>query len=331
MHSGRKYSTFQTIKWTKLPILVFATWSTVITVAHETFQLYNLQIPWLPISLIGVVLAFYLAFKNNSAYDRLWEARKIWGGIVNYSRTWAIFVINTPSYPPHERDKKIKEFIYTHFAWVTALRYALRQPRPWEHQDRDSKTKRTMFFVPELRVSEEDVLNNYLDAEQLAVTMGKTNKCTHLLAVQSENLKKLKESGAIDSFEYVKMTSLLEELFNLQGNCERIKNFPLPRQYASTSMMFVKFFIVLLPLGMIGEFTQIGHGWAWLAIPFGTLISWLFYTMELIGDHSENPFEGLANDVPISTLAVTIEADLKAMIDDDTPTAECPVHKKIVF
>ena len=95
--------------------------------------------PWLPLGVLGTAISFIISFKNNASYDRLWEARKIWGGIVNTSRTWTLmirdFIDNT-----HAKNalstaelKEIKrEIIHRHIAWLTALRYQLRAEKPWE-------------------------------------------------------------------------------------------------------------------------------------------------------------------------------------------------------
>ena len=81
-------------------------------------------------------------------------------------------------------------------------------------------------------------------------------------------------------------------------------------------MVFTWIFILLLPFGMLGEFAKMGHHMQWLAIPFCVLISWVFITMEQIGDNSEDPFEGFVNDVPMTALCRTIEIDLREMLGE---------------
>ena len=116
-------------------------------------------------------------------------------------------------------------------------------------------------------------------------------------------------------------------MFTLQGKSERIKNFPYPRQYASLSYHFVWIFTMMLPLGIIPEFSRLGlelsndypmlsDYFVWLAVPFCATVSWVFNTMERIGRNGENPFEGTPNDVPISTIARGIEIDMRQQLGE---------------
>jgi putative membrane protein len=114
----------------------------------------------------------------------------------------------------------------------------------------------------------------------------------------------------------MELQKLLNDFYTHQGKCERIKKFPLPRQYGSMSFVFVGIFIFLLPLGMVSEFHKLGEYSAWFSIPFTILVGWVYLMMELIGDYSENPFEGLANDIPMLSLCRVIEIDLKQMLGE---------------
>ena len=124
----------------------------------------------------------------------------------------------------------------------------------------------------------------------------------------------------------MELQKLLNDFYVFQGQCERIKKFPLPRQYANASLVFVWIFIFLLPLGMISEFAKLGPYGVWLSIPFTVLIGWVFVTMELVGDYSENPFEGLGNDIPMLSICRAIEIDLGEMLGErDLPPPIEPI------
>ena len=120
----------------------------------------------------------------------------------------------------------------------------------------------------------------------------------------------------------MELENVIKELFTLQGKSERIKNFPYPRQFATLNHFFMWVFVLLLPLALVPQFADIGikisghHPvigklFIWFSVPIFTIVSWIFHTMERIGRTGDNPFEGTANDVPISTIARGIEIDLR--------------------
>lgn len=115
----------------------------------------------------------------------------------------------------------------------------------------------------------------------------------------------------------MQLQSLIASLYDDQGMAERIKNFPFPRQYASTALWLTLVFCLLLPLGMLDLFAGVAGLMWWLSIPLTAVVIWVFFLMEKIGDYSENPFEGTYNDVPITSIARGIEIDLREMIGDE--------------
>jgi putative membrane protein len=207
------------------------------TVLYQVFHWHWLALPWLPIALIGTAVAFVVGFKNNAAYDRLWEARKIWGGIVNTSRTWGImvkdYVSNTHAkekLSEHELRAIHLELYQRHFAWLTALRYQLREPKPWEaiYKIHNQEYKNKYLTVEEHETKLADTIKQYLQAHEYDLVMSKTNKVAQILALQSENLKKLLDKGLIEDFRHMEMERVLVELYNQQGASERIKKLPIP-------------------------------------------------------------------------------------------------------
>lgn len=328
--------------WTRWETLKFLGLALVVALLYEALGLSWLKLPWTPIALIGTAVAFLIGFQNNAAYGRIWEARKIWGGIVNYSRSWAMMVKDTVSNEyatDNATDEDLKAHISTlvhrHIAWLTALRYAMRANKPWE-VFRESKTNREweeFIRIPENDTPLEEELGKVLSKEELDYVLSKTNKSAALLSLQSKHLRHLKEGGHLWEFSFLELEGILTELFTLQGKSERIKNFPYPRQYATLSYDFVLVFILLLPFGIIPEFSEIGRQlmeshpaigkwFVWAGVPFTAIISWIFHTMMRIGTVGENPFEGSANDVPISTIARGIEVDLREMLDE--PAEQIP-------
>ena len=334
MQAGRRYTFFQTANWTRKFILIFLVVGTIPVVIYELLNIKWLAtvVPWQPISLVGIAVAFYLGFKNNSSYERLWEARKIWGGIVNASRTYTImardFVTNEHAKEPRSKEELWsihKTLVHRHIAWLYALTYQLRMVKPWEHNDKNAQDFRKNFGTT-YDISLFENLKPYLSAEEYSYIMTKGNKASHLISLQSKHLQKLKQAGLIEDFRHMELENMLKEFYELQGKSERIKNFPFPRQYASVNYFFVWIFIFLLPLAMLGIFANLEPSYlVWLCIPTTTLISWVFHTMEMIGDYSENPFEGLYNDVPITSMARGIEIDIRQMLEEtDLPEPYTP-------
>jgi putative membrane protein len=290
-------------------------------------------IPWLPVSLIGTAVAFYVGFKNNQAYDRSWEARKIWGGITNTSRSFAssvrAFVSDEFSgrpVTPEKINEEIKTIIYRHIAWLYALKHSMWQRTKWEHQKRVNVWYRKYFEKHFKYGSFEDELSPFLSNEEHEWIRTKQNAPVQLLDKQSQHLARLKREGLIDDFRQMELQKYITELYGEQGRSERIKNTPLPRQYATSSTIFIIIFNILLPFGMISEFNKLGEGMLWLLIPFNVVVSWVFSLMEYIGDYSENPFEGLVNDVPVLTIIRNIKIDLKDMLEEkDLPEKIQPI------
>jgi len=324
MQAGRRYSLRQTLYWGKKYIIIFIIADAIPVLLYHFLELSWLSIPWQPISLIGIAVAFYLGFKNNSSYERLWEARKIWGGIVNASRSFTVmardFIHNEGSnvvLKDAELNIIRKRLVYRHIAWLHALSIELRKVMNWEHQGGRDRWFRKEFDM-EYDPKKLEKLKDYLSEEDYAYVMQKGNKPSHLLSLQTKDLMEQRINGPLEHFRHLEMQNMITELYTLQGQSERIKNFPFPRQYATVNYFFVVLFIILLPFGMLNVFVNQPVGWlVWLSIPFSVIGSWVFWTMEMIGDYSENPFEGLYNDVPIASMATGIEIDIRQMLDEE--------------
>lgn len=213
-----------------------------------------------------------------------------------------------------------------HLAWIHALRHVLLQPRSWEHNRLFDTTDRAATLRDLNAPAVEVELARFLNADAVREALAFRNPAVQLITAQTKQLNDLHQAGLLDTYRHVELQRIIAELVNEQGRAERIKNFPFPRQYGAFSSVFVIIFIMLVPLGLVFEFSRVDPALAWVTIPISVLISWVFVTMELIGDYSENPFEGLMNDIPMFTMARGIETDLRQMIGDtDLPEAPKPV------
>lgn len=312
MYIKRNYGFWMTFGWSRKPFILGLIYAAVITTAYY-FSNVNISLPWQPISVIGITVAFYLGFKNNSSYDRTWEARKIWGSIVNNSRTFGAAVIAFLR-GDHSVEHK-RELIYRHIAWLTALRYQLRLSRPWEHTEERIKDINPNI-CEEYYENLDGEMVNFITHDEFEFYKGKSNIASQILAKQATRLQELREEEYFDDFRHMEFHQLIRSFYEDQGKSERIKNFPFPRQYASTTLWLSLVFSLFVPFGMLDLFNSKGDGWVWISIPMSALIIWVFFLMEKIGDYSENPFEGTYNDVPISSIARTIEIDLREMLED---------------
>lgn len=340
MHTKKRYTAFEMAMWTRYETLLFVVIIAAWVAAYYFLNLSWFKIPWTPLALIGTAVAFVIGFQNNAAYGRIWEARKIWGGIVNTSRTFGMFLQDMvtnehakSAFSEEQLQSEIKTLTYRHIAWMTALRHAMRMSKPWETAVHHKADKAWGIKPPEFDANLVDDLRPYISQTDLEHVMGKNNKQTALLYQQSHHLKKLKEQGIIWEFSFLELEAILQEFFTLQGKSERIKNFPYPRHFATLNHFFMWIFVLLLPLALVPQFAEIGNEikntfpmigdlFVWFCIPFYVIVAWVFHTMERIGRTGENPFEGTANDVPISTIARGIEIDLRQNLGE--PNEDIP-------
>lgn len=316
MHTGRSYKTAEFLFWTRRSIFWLLIWSAIPTVLYQVAGWKWLAIPWPVAALLGTATAFIVGFKNLQTYNRTWEARQIWGAAMSGSRSWAMMCRDFI-----EDANRSKEIIYRHFAWLTALRYQLRAGRTWENTDKSyNKEYKRFYTIPEKEIPLEEELLKYITSEELNGISTKNNKAVQLLGLQSDALRKLYHDGLVDNFRFMGMHDKLTQFSDHQGRSERIKNFPYPRQYATISALLVKLFCLLLPFALLGEFTK--PGMVWLVIPFSVLISWVYTSLDQVGESTENPFEGSANDVPISQLSRNVEIDIRELLGEvDLPPA----------
>lgn len=275
-------------------------WSALVWTLHALSPLH-LVMSFTPIGVLGSALAIFIAFRNNSAYGRWWEARQIWGGIVNSSRVLARLTITfseSHSHQPGYSAERSKAFqrstVMKCIAWVHALRLHLRGQELWEE------------------------IRPYLDEREFLELRSKQNKPNYLQLLIGREIYTAMANGTLGGFDSFQMEGQLLALANYQGAAERIKNTPLPRQYDYFTRMFVLLFAFLLPFGLLGLF-EAGTlvDLSWLVIPLSTVLSGVFVIMERTGAANEDPFENLITDVPMTALCNTIERDLKEILGEE--------------
>ena len=190
MYTKKVYKAKDMALWTRFETLLFFVYVTVLNTLYFFFELEWIRIPWTPLALIGTAVAFVIGFQNNAAYGRIWEARKIWGGIVNTSRTWGMYLQDmitneyaTEKIPDSKIQEEVRALTYRHIAWMTALRHAMRADKPWEtvKHERSNQDWSTIMSPPEWQANPTDDLAPYLSEYELNDALNKDNKQTALL------------------------------------------------------------------------------------------------------------------------------------------------------
>ncbi|MCK6609570.1 MAG: hydrogenase [Bacteroidia bacterium] len=255
------------------------------------------SIPFSVAAILGSALAIFIAFRNNSAYSRWWEARTQWGGIVNSSRVLARLIITFTDSHAHqanysqERSEKFKrEMIYLQLAWVNALRIQLRGQQSWEE------------------------IKAFLSDEAYQCVLNSPHKVNQIQLLQGRMIYAAMANGTLAGFDSFQLEGQLLSLANYQGACERIKNTPLLRQYDYFTRLFLYSFLFLLPFSLLSDFVRMEQ--LHLLSPVSILISFVFSIIAKVGEVNEDPFENRITDVPVTAICTTIERDLRALLGE---------------
>jgi putative membrane protein len=330
MHVGKSYKAYEFLAWSRRKAFALLFIAIVPVLIHALVGLDVGIIPWSVILLLGTTVALVSGFKTTQIYNRSVEAQQIWSAISTSSRLWGALCCDLM--PPLAK----KGLIYRHIAWLTAMRFALRRPRVWETAGQKANVEfGRRFRILEHETSLQDELRKFVPEEEADSILKAPTPAAHILHLQSAELKSLLNAGTITIQSYLEMLKILRDLYDQQARCERIKNWPYPRQYTVVSALFVSIFCILLPFGLIGQFELLekdfngflkGH-LVWLVVPFTVTIGWMYLALDLVGESTANPFEGGANDVPISQLSRTIEIELRELLrESDLPPALVPVN-----
>lgn len=267
---------------------------------YHARHLEQVTIPFAVAAIMGSALAIFLAFRNNNSYSRWWEARTIWGGIINSSRIFARQIIanadnaaQTGKATPEQVAIFKKEMIDRQIAFAHALRLQLRQQNDYTS------------------------LQHLLTKKEYAMISQQQNAANMLLLTQGKRIKEAMKAELLGAFDNISLEPTLASFNNFQGGCERIKNTPLLRQYHFFTRLFLLTFMAVLPFALIADFNKMGI--PLLMVPVSILISFVFGVMGKVGEVNEDPFENKITDLPLTALCNTIERDLKEMLGEPMP------------
>jgi putative membrane protein len=339
MHLGRQYKFTQFIGWTRREATYLICWALFTTLFFQISQWNFLTIPAPILTIIGSALAIILAFKNQQCYARFNDALILSGQLVTSSLILANKLMCTVGDLDARSDARLKVIFYRHFAWLTALRYFLRERKFWENRLEHGNVRfLAKLPTPESQSVLKEELTTYLsDAELQKFMMHRGDKEALILHWQYEAIRDLYNKSNISEYMFTVLTVALDDLARLQGALKRIKNYPYARNYYSIAVILVRIFVAILPFGFfpyaqdLGKSAAIGHWTVWLNVPFSVVVGWVFVSLEKVGENSSNPFEGGANDVPISSIARRIEIEMRIMLGEETDLKPIEAQSSILF
>jgi len=301
----------------------------VVAVRHISTELSHwnfLTIPAPLLEVVGIALAIILGFKNQECFNRVREALQVWEQIDSASIVLANKLAATLGVPESEEASVLRRFFYRHFAWLTVLRFNLRETKTWENiHEPGNKKFLADLPTPESRSVLNDELAKCLSAADLQkVVTHRGDKATLILEWQYRALGDLFSKKVFPVNLFIDLMKVLDDLVRCQAAAQRIKYYPYGRNYYSIAIILVKAFVGIVPFALFpfavdaGKSTGIEHWTVWLNVPFSVFVGWIFVTLEKVGENSSNPFEGGPNDVPISYSARRLEIEMRTMLGEQT-------------
>lgn len=337
MHVGRQYKFIQFLGWTRWELGFLFGWAMLATLFLQVSHWNFLTVPVPILTIIGSALAIIIAFKNQQCYARFNDALVLSGQLITNSLILANRLTSLIGQP--EAASLRKDIFYRHFAWLTALRFFLRDRKTWENA-LDAANVRFLAGLPtpESQSSLKDELKTHLSGEDLQKVLShRGDKEALILHWQYEAVAGLRDKGLVSEFMWSVLSSALDDLARLQGALKRIKNYPYARNFYSIAVFLVRIFAAVVPFGLFPYAQELGRSagiefWtAWLNVPFSVLVGWSFVALEKVGENSSNPFEGGANDVPISFIARRIEIEMRTMLGEETGLRPVEARQDILY
>lgn len=270
--------------------LLFA-FSAGVVYAQGAFFSFKVPLNPAPFTLFGIALALFLGFRNSASYDRYWEARKLWGAMLNDTRSLArqaVTIVGNNSVA----------FVQLLIAFAYALKHQLRATDP----------------APDLE--------QQLPKEIAENITGKKFKPVMLLNEMGQWVQHAKQQGHIDSIIQASFEENLNKLSDIVGGCERIASTPIPYSYSVLLHRTVYLYCFLLPFGLVDSL----H---WLTPFIVVFIGYTFTAFEAIADEIEDPFGTEDNDLALNTMCRMIETTLLEIAGQPLP-ATIVVEKKVI-
>lgn len=262
--------------------------------AYNVTEVFHQEIPDMPIAIpafLGTAISIILSFKLNQSYDRWWEARKIWGSIVNDSRN---LILQLQCFLRSANEPAIRKIALRQIGWCFSLGQSLRGLNP---------------------VSS---LEKYLAESELSQVARHHNKPLAILQLNTQEISRLRQLDQLDTYSLVQVNNTLVSLTNSMGMAERIKSTVFPATYRLFLHLFIYLFVITLSISL----TDI-H--SYFEIPLLMVISSAFFLLERTATHLQDPFSNKPTDTAMTAIASTIEINLRQLINDaDIPLPQSP-------
>ncbi len=250
---------------------------------HGTLFSYKVPLNPVPFTLFGFVLALFLGFRNNVSYERFWEGRKLWGALLNVSRSLTRQALTLGK----GLDKEsIRYFVNLIGAFIVALKHQLRSTDALED------------------------LRSRLSESDCDIISKSKYKPAVILKLLGQWVQRSKEEGNIDSIQQARFDENLDRLSDILGGCERILSTPIPYSYQVLLHRTVYIYCLLLPFGLVDSLS-------WFTPFLVVFIAYTFVAFEAIADEIEEPFGQEPNDLALNSMGNMIEETIADLIGDD--------------
>jgi len=325
MHVGRSYRLVDFVLWSRRSVIYMIAVSLLAIGIYHIPGIVGFSVPWQIVLVLGTTVSLVAGFKNAQVLSRAGEALQLFAQIAAGSRVFASLCRDFTD------ADTARILIHRHLAWLTALRFSLRRPMPWETMARPANAEfRRRYHLAEdnstLRAEIEPLLPGDADT-----VLSARHPALDLLDLQHRHIGQLFKDAAIPSQVFSELMKSMRDLHDQQSRADRIKNSPYPRQYAIVGTMFVTIFCTMLPFGALPIFAGmsdvLGPAAIWLTVPFSTLLGWMYMSLDQVGESTSNPFEGNANDVPVSQICRDIEIELRTALGEaPLPAPLAPIN-----
>lgn len=303
------------VHYLKMEVVFALLYSSSIYYLYEHHNLAFLaSFSFIPVGFFGAILSVFLAFRNNNSYGRWWEARQLWGDLVNSSRQFGMQVMTLvapqdPNYSTERESEKIQglhaEIINRHLACINLFRMQLRE---------DVNFAQVRHFL------------NEADQERVARSI---NPGTQLLLAQGERLKDAANEGYLTDYQLISIMETIARFYNILGACERIKNTPFPREYDGFIRYLIWIQISIIPIYFLGIFSDDLS--KILIIPLTIAVTLIIGFANKAGEIMEDPFENRIHDIPMSALCNKIERDMLQQLGSERVPETLTVEDNVVW